>query len=80
MGCTVCTQTGYRGRSGIYEFLLVDDEIRRLIVAKTDSSVIQEAALKKGMSTLKQEGVGRVLQGLTTTEEVIRITQQQVVT
>ncbi|MBA3753352.1 MAG: type II secretion system ATPase GspE [Nitrospira sp.] len=80
MGCTVCTQTGYRGRSGIYEFLLVDDDIRRLIVAKTDSSVIQEAALKKGMSTLKQEGVGRVLQGLTTTEEVIRITQQQVVT
>ena len=79
-GCTACLQTGYRGRSGIYEFLLVDDEIRRLIFAKADSAMIQQAAFQKGMSSLRQEGAAKVLQGLTTTEEVMRITQQEVET
>lgn len=79
-GCPSCTQTGYRGRSGIYEFLLVDDEIRKLIAAKADSTTIQRAAAAKGMSTLRQEGAARVLEGLTTTEEVVRVTQQEVET
>jgi general secretion pathway protein E len=80
VGCAACTQTGYRGRSGIYEFLLVDDEVRKLIAAKADSATIQRAAVAKGMSTLRQEGAAKVLQGLTTTEEVVRITQQEVET
>ena len=80
VGCAACTQTGYRGRSGIYEFLLVDDEVRKLIAAKADSTTIQRAAVAKGMSTLRQEGAAKVLQGLTTTEEVVRITQQEVET
>ncbi|HJU06680.1 MAG TPA: type II secretion system ATPase GspE [Nitrospiraceae bacterium] len=80
IGCAICSQTGYRGRSGIYEFLLIDDEIRKLIVAKADSGMIHQAALAKGMSTLRQEGAAKVLQGLTTTEEVVRITQQEVET
>ena len=71
-------QTGYRGRSGIYELLLVDDEIRRLIVSRVDSTVIKQAAVAKGMSTLKEEGATKVLQGETTTEEVVRVTQQTV--
>lgn len=79
-GCGACAQTGYRGRSGIYEFLLIDDDIRKLIAAKADSTTIQRAAVARGMSTLRQEGAAKVLQGLTTTEEVIRVTQQEVET
>ena len=80
MGCAACTQTGYHGRTGIYEFLLVDDDIRKLIAAKADSTTIQKAAVAKGMSTLREEGAAKVLQGATTTEEVVRITQQEVET
>ena len=78
VGCSECNHTGYRGRTGIYEFLLVDDEIRRLIVSKADSNEIQQTAMRKGMTTLKQEGATKVIQGLTATEEVLRITQQEV--
>lgn len=77
-GCPACAQTGYKGRSGIYELLLVDDDIRRLISAKADSSQIKQQAIAKGMSTLRDEGAAKVLQGLTTTEEVLRITQQAI--
>ncbi|MEQ1795490.1 MAG: type II secretion system ATPase GspE [Nitrospira sp.] len=77
-GCPACSQTGYRGRTGIYELLVLDDEVRRLIGAKADSSVIKQAAIAKGMITLKQEGAAKVVQGVTTTEEVMRITQQEI--
>jgi general secretion pathway protein E len=77
-GCPACAQTGYKGRSGIYELLLVDEEIRRLISAKVDSAQIEQQAIAKGMTTLRDEGAAKVLQGLTTTEEVIRITQQAI--
>jgi general secretion pathway protein E len=77
-GCPACSQTGYRGRSGIYELLVVDEEIRRLIGAKADSSAIKQAAIANGMRTLKEEGAANVLAGLTTTEEVMRITQQEI--
>ncbi|MBA2253434.1 MAG: type II secretion system ATPase GspE [Nitrospirales bacterium] len=80
MGCQACSNTGYKGRTGIYEFLLVDNEIRRLAVAKADSTRIQQAAVAGGMTTLRQEGAAKVLQGITTTEEVVRITQQEVET
>ncbi len=77
-GCANCGQTGYRGRSGIYELMLVDDTVRHLIIDKSDSATIKEAAVAKGMRTLKGEGAARVVQGLTTTEEVVRITQQSI--
>ena len=77
-GCANCAQTGYRGRSGIYEVLLVDDSVRHLIVGKADSGAIKEAAVARGMRTLKDEGAAKVQQGLTTTEEVVRITQQSI--
>lgn len=77
-GCQACSQTGYRGRTGIYELLVLDDEVRRLIGAKADSSVIKQAAIAKGMITLKQEGTAKVVQGVTTMEEVMRITQQEI--
>ncbi len=77
-GCGACSQTGYRGRTGIFELMMLDDEIRRLIGAKADSTAIKQAAIAKGMVTLKQEGAAKVIQGQTTLEEVMRITQQEI--
>ncbi|MBH0194770.1 MAG: type II secretion system protein GspE, partial [Nitrospira sp.] len=77
-GCAACSQTGYRGRTGIFELMVLDDEIRRLIGTKADSSLIKQAAVAHGMVTLKQEGAERVIQGHTTMEEVMRITQQEI--
>ncbi|CUS31441.1 type II secretion system ATPase GspE [Candidatus Nitrospira nitrificans] len=77
-GCAACSQTGYRGRTGIFELMVLNDEIRRLIGGKADSTAIKHAALANGMVTLKQEGTERVLQGQTTLEEVMRITQQEI--
>ncbi len=77
-GCAACSQTGYRGRTGIFELMVLDDEVRRLIGTKADSSAIRQAAIAKGMVTLKQDGAERVLHGQTTLEEVMRITQQEV--
>jgi general secretion pathway protein E len=78
VGCAACSQTGYRGRTGIYELMVLDDEIRRLIGAKADASAIKQAAIAKGMITLKDDGADKVFHGITTTEEVMRITQQEV--
>lgn len=78
VGCEVCMKTGYHGRQGIYEILLVDDDIRALILAKTDSTQIQKLAVKKGMTTLAHEGALKVLEGVTTVEEVLRVTLQDV--
>jgi len=77
-GCPACSQTGYRGRTGIFELMILDDEIRRLIGTKADSSAIKQAAVANGMVTLKQEGAERVIKGHTTMEEVMRITQQEI--
>ncbi len=77
-GCPACAQTGYRGRTGIFELLVLDDEIRRLIGNKADSASIRQAAMAKGMVTLKDEGAEKVFHGVTTTEELMRVTQQEV--
>lgn len=78
VGCAACSQTGYRGRTGIHEMLMVDDEIRRLIGSKADSISIRQAAVGKGMVLLKDEAAAKVFAGVTTTEEVLRMTQQEV--
>ena len=78
VGCSACSQTGYRGRTGIFELLVLDDEIRRFIGSKADSASIRQAAMAKGMVTLKDEGAEKVFHGVTTTEELMRITQQEV--
>ncbi len=77
-GCPSCSLTGYRGRTGIYEIMLMDDDLRRLVGAKADAAAIKQAALAKGMIPLKLDGAARVARGLTTTEEVMRLTQQDV--
>jgi type II secretory ATPase GspE/PulE/Tfp pilus assembly ATPase PilB-like protein len=76
-GCEACFHTGYLGRTAIYELLLVDDEIRQLIMKNTDATTIKGAAMEKGMRTLRQDGAGKVLQGITSADEVVRVTQKE---
>ena len=75
-GCTACLQTGYRGRSGIYELLVIDDDIRGLIVSGADSNVIRRKAIEQGMTTLFRDGVDKIVKGVTTVDEVLRVTQE----
>ncbi len=78
-GCPACSGTGYRGRVAIYEIMVIDEQIRRLVMAKADAAAILDAAVALGMRPLRMDGMTRVLQGITTAEEVMRVTQQQVV-
>jgi len=77
-GCDHCMGTGYRGRSGIFELLVIDDEIRQLVLDRISSNVIKKTALGKGMLTLRGDGAQKVAKGITTIEEVLRITQEEV--
>jgi type IV pilus assembly protein PilB len=74
-GCKVCKGTGYKGRIGIYEVLMLDDEIRAEILAKKDSSVVLATAKKKGFKPMRIQGVRAALAGYTTVEEVLQATQ-----
>lgn len=76
-GCSVCLNTGYYGRAGIYELLLITDEIRSLILAKADANTIKSKATSKGMLTLREEGIKKILSGVTTTEEILRVTHDE---
>ncbi|MFH1245471.1 MAG: ATPase, T2SS/T4P/T4SS family [Candidatus Omnitrophota bacterium] len=76
-GCEQCKFTGYRGRTGIYEFLLVSDNIRDLIIKRASASQIKKLAVSEGMHTLRQDGWGKIKQGLTTPAEVLRVTQEE---
>ncbi|OGW62294.1 MAG: type II secretion system protein GspE [Nitrospirae bacterium RIFCSPHIGHO2_01_FULL_66_17] len=77
-GCPECLDTGYRGRIGIYEILVMDDEVRALILAKADANTIKARAVERGMTTLREDGARKVLDGVTTTEEVLRVTAEDV--
>ncbi|MFN2547932.1 MAG: type II secretion system ATPase GspE [Myxococcales bacterium] len=76
-GCEQCNHTGYRGRSGIYEMMLIDDEIRQLILKNVDSGTIKKSAVaSKGMLTLMDDGALKVLKGVTSIAEVLSVTQE----
>jgi general secretion pathway protein E len=75
-GCDACHGTGYRGRTGIYELLVLDDTVRDLVMQHANANMIKNAALTRGMRTLMQDGARRILQGYTTAEEVLRVTQE----
>jgi general secretion pathway protein E len=75
-GCPACLQTGYKGRTGIFEMMLMDDAVKNLILKTSDSNAIKREAVKRGMLTIRQDGAQKVLQGVTTIEEVFRVTQQ----
>jgi general secretion pathway protein E len=77
-GCPNCADNGYRGRTGIYEFLLVDDEIRQLVLKNVDSSTMKKTAVQKGMDTLLTDGAKKVLDGETTIAEVLSVTQEDI--
>ncbi len=75
-GCEECRFTGYRGRTGIYEVLVITDALRPLIIERTSSTAIKHAATAKGMQTLRDDGWAKVQAGITTIEEVARVTQE----
>lgn len=78
-GCEKCFKSGYMDRSGIFEILLIDEEIRQMIMSRTETGAIKKHALKKGMLTLRMDGAKKVIEGQTTIEEVIRVTQEDII-
>jgi len=75
-GCPQCNMTGYRGRNGIYEMMLMDDDIRQLVLKNVDSGSIKKQAVAKGMLTLMDDGAAKVLTGMTSIAEVLSVTQE----
>jgi len=73
-GCPSCLNTGYRGRTGIFELMILDDSIKNLILKTSDANAIKRQAVEQGMLSLRQDGAQKVLDGITTIEEVFRIT------
>jgi general secretion pathway protein E len=75
-GCEKCTSTGYFGRSGVFELLVVDDNMRRLILRGADANELRKSAREQGMKTLFQDGSIKIRTGITTLSEVYRVTQE----
>jgi general secretion pathway protein E len=75
-GCEACRGTGYRGRTGIYELLRVTEEVRSRILRREPAGAIRRQAVEAGMLTLAQDGWAKARAGLTTVEEVLRVTQE----
>jgi general secretion pathway protein E len=76
-GCEECRYTGYIGRTGIFELMVINDEIKRLILDKVSVDIIRQKAMAYGMQTLRECGWQKVKEGITTTEEVLRVTQEE---
>jgi len=75
-GCKTCHDTGYRGRQGINELLMFNEEVRELVMKKASSEEIRRAAIKAGMKSLRDDGLDKVEEGITSKEEVFRVTQE----
>ncbi|UCG79183.1 MAG: type II secretion system ATPase GspE [Nitrospirota bacterium] len=75
-GCERCKGSGYAGRTGIFELLIVDDDLRSMVSRKVDTGTIKAEAIKKGMRTLYVDGISKVVSGTTTLSEILRVTQQ----
>ncbi len=75
-GCSKCRHSGYMGRTGIFELLLLDNKIRQLITARQDSQIIKDYAVGQRMKTLYLDGIEKVLKGYTTLQEVLRVIQK----
>ena len=78
-GCEKCFHTGYRGRTGIYELMMITDQVQELIYKRESAGTIKRLALDSGMKTLRMDGARKVLKGITTVAEVLRVTQADVV-
>ncbi len=77
-GCDRCFQTGFRGRTGIYEMMILNEEIQELVYKRETAGTIKRVALDAGMQTLRMDGARKVLEGITTISEVLRVTQTDV--
>ncbi|HSH31782.1 MAG TPA: hypothetical protein VK963_03920, partial [Candidatus Saccharimonadales bacterium] len=75
-GCDTCGKAGYQGRLGVYEVLEIDETLSKLIVSHATSEEIQVAAIRAGMLTMQQDGFLKALGGLTTVEEILRVTRE----
>jgi type IV pilus assembly protein PilB len=73
-GCARCAATGYRGRVGLFEVMIVSNEVRRLVLERADAASIAEVAIHEGMRTLREDGMSKVAEGLTSLAEVTRVT------
>jgi type IV pilus assembly protein PilB len=78
VGCEYCRQTGYKGRMGIFEIFVIDDEVRHMINKRSSTLMLRQRARELGMRTLREDGVRKVLAGLTSAEEIISITMGDV--
>jgi general secretion pathway protein E len=78
-GCDACIGKGYLGRIGIFELLVIDEDIRHAITERKDAQSIRSIAMAKGMRTLRSDGFEKVLSGITTVEEVLRVTQKEAI-
>ncbi|NQT94855.1 MAG: type II secretion system ATPase GspE [Candidatus Omnitrophica bacterium] len=76
-GCPKCKNMGYMGRAGIYELLIIDDDIKKLIIAKASADEIKKKAVSSGMQTLRDDGIEKATAGITSVEEVLRATQEE---
>jgi general secretion pathway protein E len=77
-GCRGCRNTGYRGRTAVQELMVMDDDVRGLVMQKADASMIRRACTSKGMKLLRQDGAERIIAGQTTIEELLRVTQEDI--
>ncbi|MES2640048.1 MAG: type II secretion system ATPase GspE [Myxococcota bacterium] len=78
-GCSACLSTGYKGRTGIYELLTVSEGVRQLVMAGSSAGVIRKRAIEDGMASLRDDGIRVVLEGRTSLDEVMRVTQEDLV-
>ena len=76
-GCPRCNHTGYRGRIGIFELMVVDDDLRAMVSQNVDAKTIKRKAMEKGMSPLRSDGARKVLRGITSIAEVLRATEEE---
>ena len=74
-GCDECGQTGYAGRLGIYELLVVDEKIRQLVMKNAPAPTLKKVAIEAGLTTLREDGVRKAILGVSSMEEVMRVTQ-----
>lgn len=73
-GCNECNRTGFRGRLGIYEIFVINEDVQKLIYERVSAHVLRKSARELGMRTLREDGVRKVIAGLTTPEEVMKTT------
>jgi type II secretory ATPase GspE/PulE/Tfp pilus assembly ATPase PilB-like protein len=76
VGCAKCQSTGFRDRIGIYEMIKMDDSVRSMVIEKRDASAIRERCIEAGFKTMLEDGVDKVLQGITALDEVLRVIRE----